>query len=106
MTSAIPRVSTIGTGSWGECTCRRQTQQSIRYLDGLGTDTETPHQALVDDAQEARSQHVGFDIHIRESTDGLCRAASMKRGNHEMSGQRGLQRTLSGLAVADPLRQR
>jgi hypothetical protein len=59
------------------------------------------HQPLRQHAQQRGTQQEGFDAHVGEPGDGADRIVGVQRGQHQVAGERGLDRDLRGLVVAD-----
>ena len=62
---------------------------------------QTAEQPLADDAQDATAQEVGFDPHVRETTDRAGRAPGVKGRDDQVPGEGGLKHGFRRRAIAD-----
>ena len=62
---------------------------------------QAPHEPLGDHALHARGHEEGLDPHLDQPRGGERRVVGVQRREHEVPGQRRLDRDLSGLDVAD-----
>ena len=62
---------------------------------------ELARQALRDDGVDGRGDQEGFDIHLHQPGDRRRGIVRVERRQHQMAGQRGLDRDDGGLSVAD-----
>ena len=67
----------------------------------LAVRAELAGQALGDDAVDGRGGEEGLDSHLREPGDRARGVVGVKRREHHVPGQRGLDRDPRGLGVAD-----
>ena len=59
------------------------------------------HQSLRQDAVERRNEIVGLDAHIQEAAQHVEDVVGVHRGEHQVSGQGGIDGDLRGLLIAD-----
>src|SRR5215218_7171880 len=62
---------------------------------------EQPREPLGDDAVDGRADEEGLDPHLDQAGDRARGVVRVERGEDEVAGERGLDRDLGGLAVAD-----
>ena len=60
-----------------------------------------PREALRDHAVDRRRDEVGLDAHVDEPHRRARRVVGVQRGEHEVAGERGVDRDVGALAVAD-----
>ncbi len=72
-------------------------RQAARHLAAIA---QHPHQALRDHGAQRRLQQKALDAEIDQPRHGGRRGIGMQRGQHEMAGQRGMDRNMRGLGVA------
>ena len=65
------------------------------------TRAQCAYEPLGEHTLQGRSEQIAFDPHVDEPCDGRSRAVGMKRRQHQMSGQRGLNGDPSGLEIAN-----
>src|SRR5258708_5865748 len=84
---------------WIEARCGEQFRRR-RRIDGAVRAID-PHQALRRYAVQGAHKTVRIQPHMQETADHVEDVVGMYRGEHQMSGQRGLHRDLRGFRIAN-----
>ena len=72
-----------------------------RLIGRLALGADGTHQALGDDGLERGRDQEGLEAHVQQTGDRGRRIIGMQGGEHDVTGQRGLDRDLRGLEVTD-----
>ncbi len=77
-------------------------QRRVGILHRLAAEfADDAHQALGQDAIERGDEIVGLDAHIQEPSQHVQHVVGVHRGEHQVSGERGVDGDLGGLLIAD-----
>ena len=76
-------------------------QLGLRSRGHLAHHAELAHEALRQHAEQRRREQIVLDAHLEQAGDGARRVVGVQRREHEVTGERRLDRDLGGLGVAD-----
>src|SRR6185436_12150192 len=83
----------------------RQIQQAPLVLAGdigfLAVRVQHAHQALSENADQARGKQEGFHTHVAQTSERTDCGVGVQRGHHQVSRERGLHGDVRGFQVAD-----
>src|SRR5690606_5748576 len=78
----------------------RRTVVAVGYL-GLAVRAERAQQALRHDAENSGVEQITGHAQVEQTGDGRGRVVSMQRGEHEVTGKRGLDGHFGRFQIAD-----